>query len=134
VDEIKEFPDYWKDQRFWQKRPNGKNARFRRGDRIYEPLPEGGFRQLRSFRSDSEKYKDLSGVRVLISETFAYFGSKPLPLPPELQKLVVGRKYKNHFSDDTILQFLHFVTTQRFGLHAPPSRWDDGDDSWRTAD
>ena len=55
VDEVLEFGRYWNDRRFRQKRPrHDKDVRLRCGDSIYEPLPNGGFRQLRSMHSDGE--------------------------------------------------------------------------------
>lgn len=97
VDERMTFDDYWSDQRFWQKRPRqGSEVRDRRGDNIYEPLPGDGFRQLPSMHSngarenEGNKEHDLKGVQVLVSETFAYFGSRALPLPPALTPLIIG--------------------------------------------
>jgi hypothetical protein len=91
VDEITDFASYWNDPRFEAKKPSGRSLRFMRGDNIYEPLPEGDFRQLRSSHSETEKDRDLKSKRVLISETFGYFGSVAIALPPQFTALIVGR-------------------------------------------
>jgi hypothetical protein len=72
------------------------------GDNIYEPSEQHdqGFRQLQSMHSEPEpfgksentetKKSDLKGEHVLISTNFAYFGSKPVDLPPEPNAPKVG--------------------------------------------
>ena len=114
-----------------------KDVRFRCGNNIYEPRPTDDFRQLRSMDSDGEhehignKEHDLGGNNALISETFAYFGSKPLTLPPELECLIVGRGHRSRFSDEVKTQFLEFVGHSGFGIHASPRHWPDDDKSWK---
>lgn len=117
VDQTMEFDRYWNDSRFRQKGPRHDNdIRFRCGDNIYEPQPNGGFRQLPSMHSKGEaeapetKAHDLGGEHALVSKTFAYFGSKAIPLPPELSPLKVGRGHKAKFSNE--------VNAARY----PPSR------------
>jgi putative DNA base modification enzyme with NMAD domain len=140
VDEVMEFRRYWSDRRFRRKRPRyDKDVRVRCGDNIYESLPNGGFRQLRSMHSDGEhehtknKEHDLGGNNVLISETFAYYGSKGLTLPPELEWLIVGRGHRSRFSDEVKNQFLEFVGHSGSGIHAPPRHWPEDDKSWKSA-
>ncbi len=139
IDETMEFRSYWKDRRFREKRPRyDMDVRLRCGDNIYEPQSDGSFRQLRSRHSDGAhedietKEHDLGGKYVLVSETFAYFGSKALELPPELKSLIAGRGYKSHFSDEVKERFFRFVSQQSFGVHAPPRRWPEGDKSWKS--
>lgn len=139
VDEKMDFQGYWRDRRFRRKMPRyDKDLQVRCGDNIYEPLPNGEFRQLRSMHSNGEaedperKAHDLGGMYVLASETFAYFGSKALALPPELSDLKVGRAHKCHFSDGVKAEFMQFVGEWKFGIHAPPSRWPKNDESWKS--
>jgi len=139
VDEVMEFGRYWKDRRFRQKRPRyDKDVRLRCGDNIYEPRPNGGFRQHPSMHSDGEhenagnKKHDLGGNNVLISEAFAYFGSKPVTLPPELECLIVGRGHRSRFSDEDKLQFSEFASRSKFGVHASPKHWPENDKSWKS--
>jgi hypothetical protein len=71
-------------------------------------------------------------IRPLVSETFAYFGSKALTLPPELSELAVGRGHKCRFSDDVKAEFMQLVGEWKFGIHAQPSRWPKNDESWKS--
>ncbi len=76
VGEVLDYPGYWTDDRFNEKKPrHDGDGRQKVGDNIYEPLPDGEREHCMN------KKKDIDGYNVLISETFAYFGSKPLPLP-----------------------------------------------------
>ncbi|HEY3443634.1 MAG TPA: hypothetical protein VGK29_22945 [Paludibaculum sp.] len=141
VDEVLGVDDYWNDKRFRQKRPRyDKELRLRCGDNIYDPLPNGDFRQLRSMHSDGErerpekKAKDLGGKNVLISETFAYFGSKPLPLPQELESLIVARGHRSHFTDDVKEEVRRLVSQSALGVHAAPHDWPQDEFSWKGAD
>jgi hypothetical protein len=137
VDEKMDFQGYWRDRRFRRKMPRyDKDLQVRCGDNIYEPLPNGEFRQLRSMHSNDEaedpvrKAHDLGGRYVLVSETFAYFGSKVLTLPPELSELAVGRGHTCRFSDHVKAEFMQLVGDWKFGVYAPPSRWPEDDKSW----
>jgi hypothetical protein len=138
VDEVVEsFAEYWGDRRFRAKRPSyKKEIRKRCGDNIYQPVGTGSYRQLRSTHSNGEvehkgnKTHDLSGKRVLVSETFAYFGSKALPLPPQFRCLVVTRGHRSRFSEELKAEFIRFAGTMGFGLHSAPTRWPSGDRSW----
>ena len=142
VEETLDFRQYWRDPRFKLKRPKANAGRARmNGDNIYQPRLGGGYRQLPSIHSktplgnceDSERKKhDLSGERVLVSRKFAYFGSKPLDLPRELQELIVSRGYRCRFSNAVRDEFRRFVGKQRrFGLLAVPHGWPPGDESWK---
>ena len=140
VDEVMDFGRYWNDRRFRQKRPrHDKDVQVRCGDNIYELLPNGSFRQLPSMHSDGQnehpanKDHDLAGKNVLVSETFAYFGSKPVTMPPGLEFLIAGRGHRCHFSDDEKTHFFEFVSESKFGVHAPPRKWPKNDDSWKSA-
>jgi hypothetical protein len=136
-DVMESFADYWKDRRFRVKRPiNTDGIRGKCGDNIYEPLAAGGYRQIPSVHSNGDiedeqnKQHDLGGVRVLISETFAYFGSKAIPLPPELNRLIVGRGHRCNFPNEFVAEFIHFAGKTGFGIFGAPGRWPDDDDSW----
>ena len=136
-DVMESFADYWADRRFGVKKPTDAGGfRGKCGDNIYQPLASGGYRQLRSMHSkgDAEdeetKAHDLGGRRVLISENFAYFGSKALPLPTELQSLIVARGHRCQFPEEVKLEFIRFTERVGFGVQGAPGRWPEGDDSW----
>jgi hypothetical protein len=143
VDGALGFDEYWRDRRFDKKKPNleGSFAQ-QRGDNAYEPISGNGFRQLPSAHSDGRcpsrenakrKEVDLSGKHVLISKSFAYFGSKPRNLPRDLKCLIAARGHRCHFPAEVIAEFLRFTGTIRFGVYAAPLNWTRGDDSWQHA-
>jgi hypothetical protein len=132
IDEIADsFDDYWEDRRFTRKKPRyDKSYVMRHGDNIYEPTPDGAYRQLRSTHSDDDKDRDLRGKRVLISETFSYFGREAIELPPTLASLIVARGHKRRFSSAVKTDFIAFVSTYGLkGMHALPRKWSGGDSS-----
>jgi hypothetical protein len=139
VNEILLFDKYYNNRRFVEKIPdNTKKVLHSRGDNIYKPLPDVGFKQLQSLHSNTckenieEKEKDLSGKNVLISNNFYYFGSKPLDLPDTLNVLKGGHGHKNRFSSGIVSAFINFISFQTAGINAPPTdKWPTGDDSWR---
>ena len=133
VDETpKTYTEYWHDKRFKAKRPSYDGGVLSKcGDNIYEPQGSG-YRQLRSMHKPEDMSHDLGGKYVLISETFAYYGSEPRELPPELAALVSGRGHRSRFSEEVLAVFRSFTQTVKFGVHAAPLRWKQGDNSWET--
>jgi hypothetical protein len=113
------YAEYWRDKRFVAKRPRFDDGVVAKcGDNIYEPQGPG-YRQLKSMHSKNElenlenKAHDLRGKYVLISETFAYFGSEPLELPLELAAMAPGRGHRPRFSDVVKTAFLGFTECVR---------------------
>jgi hypothetical protein len=133
VDEILSFGKYYLDRRFASKKPDldSKHAVCKCGDNIYEPLPEGAFKQLRSQHSKDKgpeedrktKETDLSGENVLISWNFHYFGSQGPELPHDLKDLKVGIGHKCNFRPEVIRMFKEFIAKQPKGVIAPPTMW-----------
>jgi len=138
VDESpKTYAEYWHDKRFRAKRPRyDEGVLAKCGDNIYE-AQGSNHRQLQSMHSNGvlenpeDKAHDLGGKYVLISETFAYFGSQPLELPHELTPLVPGRGHRSRFPDEVKEAFLSFTQAVTFGIHAAPHTWKQGDTSWK---
>ena len=146
VNETLGFDEYWRDQRFKEKRPTfGAGIAAKCGDNIYQPSTAHslGYRQLPSTHSkpkftkheDPErKEDDLSGKQVLVSSNFAYFGLKALTLPPELNALKIGIGHRSRSLDSVQTEFRHFVSKQRkFGVCGTPRHWPNGDGSWKSA-
>ena len=144
VDEIlPSFDSYWLDRRFAKKKPRRDRAfMLRCGDNIYEPQSAGQYRQLPSMHSYKQtevenpkrKEHDLRGKRVLVSETFAYFGANAINLPPKLTALIVRRAHKCHFPDEVKVEFLRFVSRAGLGgIHSDPRQWPSKDGSCVTA-
>jgi hypothetical protein len=138
VEEVLSYGEYHADARFEAKKPDYAKEQvvYKSGDNIYEPLPDGGFRQLQSMHSNGTeenpvtKAHDLGGKNVLVSTTFCYFGSQALCLPPALDTLKTGRAYKCRFSPGVISSFLDFISDRPAGVNAPPTHWPRDDDSW----
>lgn len=143
VDEVEGFDMYWQDRRFERKKPQIDGTIVQRcGDNIYKPKRGGGFRQLPSQHSDIRcksredaitKERDLSGKQVLISENFAYFGSKAKDLPPDLEPLIVARGHRCRFSDEVLVSFRSFAGIVRLGVYSAPTKWKPDDTSWMRA-
>lgn len=141
VDEVLSYDRYFLDGRFAAKKPDYSKGQvvYKSGDNIYKPLPTGGFQQLQSMHSNgteenpATKAHDLGGKNVLVAETFHYFGSQAIPIPPDLDCLKVGRAHKCRFTQDDISRFLDFVSDKPVGVNAPPTHWPHDDASWRSA-
>lgn len=140
VDTIAEdYASYFRDRRFAKKIPDYTRGEvvWKTGDNIYEPLLNGGYRQLRSMHSlgDEENPKtkahDLGGKRVLAAKKFHYFGASGPQLPPRLEVIKVKRGHKSRFTETVIRDFLKFISSRPHGVCAPPTQWPSGDMSWR---
>lgn len=135
VAETISFKDYFR--RFPEKRPDYSKAKaiYNRGDNCYEPLGNGDYKQLESMHTlknkEKNKEKDLNGKFVLIADQFYYFGSEPIELPPNLTSLICGRNHKSNFDDSLKGLFLEYITSQRIGVLAHPSLWNENDTSWK---
>lgn len=141
VDEILDYASYYRDQRFENKIPAyNKEEVYKVGDNIYRPLPNGRFRQLRSMHSNGvqenpeTKAHDLGGVNVLIGTRFHYFGGFGPHLPAHLNEVKVGRGHKNRFSQQTISDFLKFISAYPCGVNASPTNWPTDDTTWNQED
>ena len=127
----KTYAEYWNDKRFRAKRPRYDDGVLAKcGDNIYEPQGSG-FRQLPSVHNPEDMAHDLGGKYVLISETFAYFGSQPLELPHDLAPIISLRGHQSHFADEVKESFFRFTQTVTFGVHGAPHKWKPGDTSWK---
>lgn len=139
VDEVIDFTTYFHDERFAMKRPDfSKPAIVHKcGDNIYEPLPKGGFRQLRSSHSNGDhenprtKAHDLGGRNVLVGRKYYYFGAGGPELPADLRELKVGRGHKCRFPRAVVESFVTFVSRFEDGVIGRPMLWPEHDQSWR---
>ncbi|MCD7896470.1 MAG: hypothetical protein LUG50_07305 [Planctomycetaceae bacterium] len=135
--------EYWLDTRFARKRPDFKSDLGSRGDNIYEPMPDGSFRQHRSWhsmrdeRQSSISYKRFIDVenpktkehdlriskRVLIASEFVYFGTTDaVELPRALREaLAVGIGHRSNFPPEIISFWQSFIATQPRGIQCNES-------------
>jgi len=108
VDETpKTYAEYWRDKRFKAKRPSYDGGVLSKcGDNIYEPNGSG-YRQLQSTHSNDALEN---------SENKAHD---------------LGGKYVL-ISEEVLAAFRSFTQTLKFGIHAAPRHWKEGDNSWKT--
>ncbi|MEJ0027680.1 MAG: hypothetical protein WDN01_16775 [Rhizomicrobium sp.] len=93
VTETPRFAQYWQDPRFQNKKPNLSRSRMREcGDNIYSQSADGAWSQLNSFHSRDDgspnprHIKRDTGVdRVLVSNTFVYFGGEGPKIPAQFR-------------------------------------------------
>ena len=132
--EITENPirleDYFEEQRFAPKKPNLRSARpeVRCGDNIYYRL-NGGTGQLENDdHGETEKNTDLSGMNVLVSKRFYYFGRNAF-MPLEGWNAFLGAPLsmgRTFYCPDSLVPRLlaHFEREKiGEGLHGTPSLW-----------
>jgi hypothetical protein len=141
VQEIVQFADYFRDKRFQGKKPDYSKDKivFKCGDNIYEQLSNRSFRQLPSRHYNhkgniedlNKKKHDLDGINVLISINFYYFGSNAINLPNGFNDLKVQRAHKNKFPQELVVKFISFISGYKKGIHAPPTKWEAEDNSWK---
>lgn len=90
-----------------------------------------GFRQIRSRHSKNlthkedrvTKRRDLSGVNVLISKRFVYFGRSARRLPRRFRGLIAGRGHRCVFPRQTILAFESYFHALPKGRRGYPGEW-----------
>lgn len=141
VEEKVTFDDYFHDPRFRKKRPkdvHGEPRLRRYGDNCYEPVGDGGYRQLPGAHSRKDgtedshlKAWDLSGRFVLAGREFGYFGVDAVDLDPGLAFMIPGRGHRVTFSDAEQRKILSFLEKQRRGCRGRPRSWLPHDDSWK---
>lgn len=133
VSEILTFGEYFEDKRFEIKKPrlDAEDPRFRVGDNFYQPLGNNLYKQLPSIHSNvdgtenlKKKERDLSGRHALIAREFYYSGDSGDKIPNNLEFLIVGRGYKNQFSQKEIVRFLRYVERFSLGISGNPKDLD----------
>jgi hypothetical protein len=104
VEEILPLGEYYQDPRFESKKPDfqSDDVRVWMGDNFYEPSGNGYIQHVSAHNVmgrdlsvlDQKQETDLSGVNVLISSLFFYYGKNSQTLPPELDFLKIGRGHR----------------------------------------
>jgi len=129
VNEVLSFARYWRDRRFCRKRPKWSEGLTvqRVGDNCYEPLGDRRFRQHRGHHSrpDGREHErtmahDLSGLNVLASRHFTYYGARAVKLPEHLAFAVPGRGHRVRFSDGERRALRAWLTRLPRGIHGDP--------------
>lgn len=135
VSEVLPLGDYFNDPRFEKKKPSpginmSRHLQKDYGDNIYYRDWTGEFQRLENgnhFPEDLER--DTSGMNVLVSDTFYYFG-RHCPVPDsgwaESVKIPKGPSYYGYRNDETALsEILHHIHSCGYapGLHGNPCLW-----------
>lgn len=122
IDEKLSFSEYWNDTRFQNKKPvmNGSKKQ-KYGDNIYSfDDMQGVFVQVDSHHSLADGStnlknfrKDISGIYVLLSKYFWYFGEDAPPIPEELISSIVkrGMGYKKQVNETIINRFIDWLSS-----------------------
>ena len=122
VAEILPLEKYARDARFGDKVPKPKGSEEERcGDNIYYRY-RGAWKQRESFHGPAEMATDLSGLNVLVSDHFYYFGRETIDVPARFSELTYrGRGYRNRFDDDLVNAFVNWLDESfETGIHGLP--------------
>jgi hypothetical protein len=134
VDEITTYDEYWVDPRFEIKKPvvNGSHLKFH-GDNIYHRDADGSFVQAASFHSLPDGAPNPLNVatdtgrtdRVLISNTFSYYGKNAIDLPNGLLPVVPrGRGHRTAIGSDLRIEVVEWLMSRNErGFVGEPSGW-----------
>jgi len=130
VTEKLSFDEYY--ERFPEKRPDFDKVEtiYRRGDNIYKPMGNGEYEQLKSRHTIKNQPKDIGGKYVLLSNEFYYFGSNPIGILDNFRVLICGRGHKCHTDKALQSSFLDYISSNKLGISARPSLWNENDNSW----
>ena len=134
--------DYFNHPEFQEKIPkNNKEFIYRAGDNIYKPLVDNpkswkDFETIENFNhDDTQKEHDLSGINVLISEEFWYFGRNALKIAPELQINIPEKqtRYGEKTEGERFKKFLKALKEKfgKHGIYGKPFKWPESDNSWK---
>jgi hypothetical protein len=94
-----------------------RDPRRRVGDAIYDySVDPPNLRQ--GVHTEGNRERDLGGRYALLSEHFFYFGAQPVPLPPQLLGLIVGRGHQSDANEPYLAPFLTWLD----GLNLRPNR------------
>lgn len=129
--------DYYLDPRFNEKIPVLHSDHCIRvvGDNIYR-WQNGDLVQIPNrSHTPEEAAKDIRGQFALISSRFYFFGSEPLIIPGKLRPSVPqgqsGQGARTHDQGQTEAFLNHVTSGFSPGVHARPTDWRHGDESWR---
>ncbi len=136
VDEMVRFESYHTDPRFAAKIPVQGSDRCidTMGDNIYGIRDGTVFQVPNRWHKPADTAKDISGHFVLISSTFAYFGSEPLVVPHEVRPNIpfgVARHGVRTQDSNRAQAFVEFVFSRRPSALPRPTSWRTGDTTWQ---
>lgn len=122
------------------------DLRYYCGDNIYEPLDNGDFEVLpnRFHPPDNPEYMehDISGIYVLISTDFYYFGGgyeadgeTGFFIPTNIQRpnLAPGQSGYGTITEESEIPLIKYIQEhfKKTGIYGRPYSWPTNDDSWK---
>lgn len=139
VEEIITFDQYWNDKRFECKKPilNGSLVQLY-GDNVYHTDPKTNevIQEKCAHSNDDNsvnldhKNRDVSGINVLLSHRFYYFGDNCPEIPDEFSYIKLGSKIRHlQFKDligkdKEINDFISWIESNyNVGIHGDPCNW-----------
>ena len=134
VEEIIGFNEYWNDERFQFKKPviNGSLVQMY-GDNFYHKDENGRWIQENSAHSlangepnRAHLERDTSVDKVLISQTFYYFGNNAKPIPEQYSDICSqGRNMKGPgIPSNVATGFIDWIQSEfNLGIHGDPINW-----------
>ncbi len=139
VEEALSYDEYWGDPRFQQKKPNRAGSlKQRYGDNIYHRssngtswIQEDGRHSLEDGSPNMRHVeRDTSAPRVLLSETFVYYGNHAVEIPDKLRNWqgqdmgLPGRSYRCNYPDELRDAFTTWLESQvHLGIAGEPLDW-----------
>jgi hypothetical protein len=140
VEEALTFAEYWEDPRFVSKRPNLAGSRkLAFGDNIYSPNDDGGWVQLDSHHSlhdgsanPENVMNDTQVDRVLVSQSFIYWGGEGPSVPDELRAFGADREdlcasnrgHRCRFSGELVVAAAEWLESfEDRGRRGRPGQW-----------
>ena len=139
VEEALSYDGYWSDPRFQNKKPNRAGSlKQRYGDNIYHRSPGGAWWMQEDGRHSLEDgspnmrhvQRDTSAPRVLLSETFVYYGDRAVKTPDAfrdwdgLDVCSPGRSYRCNFPEELRVSFTIWLEGQvHLGIAGEPLDW-----------
>jgi len=139
VEEALSYDEYWTDPRFQNKKPNRAGSlKQRYGDNIYHRSPceaswiqEDGRHSLEDGSPNMDHVqRDTSAPRVLLSETFVYYGNSAVEIPDAFRDwqgfdiCPTGPGYKRNFPEELRDAFTTWLEGQvHLGIDGEPLDW-----------
>lgn len=137
VTETMTFNEYWKDERFQQKRPNLRGSNKQAfGDNIYSKDEAGDWHQQNSHHSYDDGspnphnvLNDTQADRVLISSDFSYWGGAGPEIPSAFRDydgydICAVRNHKCRFPEDLVHDFVAWLRSLEVaGYQGAPLEW-----------
>lgn len=139
VEEALSYDEYWSDPRFQQKKPNRIGSlKQRYGDNIYHRSPDGtswiqedGRHSLEDGSPNMDHVeRDTGAPRVLLSETFVYYGNNAVEIPNAFRDWQghdvcgCGRNYRCNFPEEMRDAFTTWLADQvHRGIAGEPLDW-----------